>query len=231
MHRRLHDDGTPACDGNGAPSYWWPHGWSWWNPVNDNSVRYNCKYIQKDLDDAEAQGHLGLSRLPPLGAKYFEQMAHRYAAQGIAPQTLDYNFPDVLFQRGKYAGQRRQFRMAGRSAEMFLEAFIAEWERLYGGRHVPNSELLEEFMDKGAWATREATSERFIEPTPKKQVILRRGAEDMSDWEIAFYGEAERQGQRGVRSDPFEQHQQQAVRFPELWDDAAKRQHGKKSDR
>ena len=212
MHRRLHDDGAPAFDQNGAPSYWWPHGWSWWTEVHANSVRYNCKYIQKDLDDAEAQGHLGLSRLPPLGSKYFELLAQRHAAQGIAPQSLDYNFPDVLFQRGKHAGQRRQFRMAGRSAQMFLEAFLTEWKRLNGDKPVPNSQLVEEFVDKGAWAQRAATSERFIEPEHKRQVILRRGAQDLGDWEHEFYGEAERQGQRGIEHDPFERQQREAVR-------------------
>lgn len=211
MHRRLHDDGSPAFDGNGAPSYWWPHGWSYWTKAHQQSVRYNCKYIQKDLDDAESQGHLGLSRNPPLGALYFKRMAQRYAQQGLAPQSLDYNFPDILFQRGKYAGQRRQFRLTGRSAELFLEEYIAEWRLLHGDKHPPMSELVEEFMDPGAWAERAPTSQPFIPPVQKKHVILRRGAQDLSDWEIAFYEQERQAGRPGVEFDPFEQQQRIAV--------------------
>jgi hypothetical protein len=38
-----------------------------------------------------------------------------------------------------------------RSAELFLEHFVRMWRELRPGEHVPNGELVEEFMDTGAW--------------------------------------------------------------------------------
>ena len=33
----------------------WPHGWSYWDEASAKAVRYACKYMLKDVDDAEKQ--------------------------------------------------------------------------------------------------------------------------------------------------------------------------------
>nr|QJB21598.1 MAG: replication initiator protein [Microvirus sp.] len=133
----------------------WPHGWSFWTEPTHKAVRYNCKYIQKDMGDAERQGHLAMSKKPPLGAAYFARMAEQFVRQGLSPQSLEYNFPDVTRRRNG-AEERVPFLLTGRSAELFLEHFIASWEAAYPGRDWPRSELVDLFAEYGRVVTDEA---------------------------------------------------------------------------
>lgn len=142
----------------------WPHGWSFWTMPTAHAVRYNCKYIQKDMGDAERQGHLAMSKRPPLGADYFERVAEQYVKQGLAPQDLFYSFPEVLDANGK----PKQFLLRDRSAELFLTHYVDTWRRVYGDRHIPNSEVVEEFLDRGAWRNVPEVSRPFIPPEPRR---------------------------------------------------------------
>lgn len=133
----------------------WRHGFSFWDEVGPGSVRYVCKYVQKDLNDAEAQGHLSMSKKPPIGSRYFAQRAQLYVDQGLAPQDLFYTFPEARDKEGK----KLKFMLGGRSAELFLEEYIMRWRgyppRGFAGPpscprgwHYPESELVTEFEDK-----------------------------------------------------------------------------------
>jgi hypothetical protein len=135
----------------------WVHGWSFWDNVGPASVRYVCKYVQKDLADAEAQGLLRMSKKPPLGALYFAERAQKYVDQGLAPQDLFYSFPEAKDKDGK----KLKFMLGGRSAELFLQEYLTRWRGLprpwgapgpvrFTGRpwHYPESELVQEFEDK-----------------------------------------------------------------------------------
>ena len=134
----------------------WQHGFSYWETVYPESVRYVCKYVQKDLSDAEAQGKLSMSKKPPLGARYFAERAQRFVDASLSPQDLFYTHAEA---RGK-DGKPLKFQLSGRSAELFLEEFIGRWRGfpLRGfegppypvrGWHYPPSKLVEEFEDKG----------------------------------------------------------------------------------
>lgn len=123
----------------------WKHGWSFWTKPGPHAVRYNCKYIQKDMGDAERQGHLAMSKKPPLGAVYFRQLAETYVQQGIAPQTLHYSFPDV---RDRHE-QPIQFLLGGRSAELFLDEYLAAWAWVHPTKEHPRSELLDLYREYG----------------------------------------------------------------------------------
>ena len=140
----------------------WPHGYTYWDEVSASSVRYVCKYLLKDLDDAERQGHLSMSKKPPLGARYFARRAQDYVDAGLAPQDLFYSFPEAKAGNGSAL----QFLLAGRSAEMFLTAFMRKWRGypepgFHGppcpvrGWNYPESEVVQEFEDK---LTRETPS-------------------------------------------------------------------------
>ena len=122
----------------------WPHGFSFWTEAHARTVQYNCKYIMKDLDDAESQGHLAMSKKPPLGFQYFAERARSAARQGIHLRNLDYSFPDVRFVKGERAGQRKPYRLTGRSAELYVEEYIAEWVRVQT-QPLPQTELLLEY--------------------------------------------------------------------------------------
>lgn len=144
MHWRMAADGTVAKDTRGADSAFWPHGYSFWTKPTHRAVRYNCKYINKDVSKSERQGHLGMSRMPPLGAAYFYGLAERYVKAGLIPQDLKYSWPDVVNKKRKPL----QFILSGRMADLYLDHYIHTWRRLRPGRHMPNSVLVEEYMDK-----------------------------------------------------------------------------------
>lgn len=136
----------------------WPHGFSQWTKPTAHAVRYNCKYIQKDMGDAERQGHLAMSKKPPLGAAYFARMAEQFVRQGLAPQSLEYRFPDV--RRRKEDGTERvvPFLLGGRSAELFLDHYVEAWEAAYPGREVPPSELVNNWVEFGATSVPESAA-------------------------------------------------------------------------
>lgn len=108
----------------------WPHGFSFWEGVSYKSVRYVAKYIGKDMGDENGQSHSGMSRMPPLGAVYFAQLADKMAKAGLPMKTPVYSFPDV---RGRMGG-KKEFVFQGRSRELFIEQYQAAWERYHGER-------------------------------------------------------------------------------------------------
>ncbi len=125
----------------------WPHGWSFWTRPTAHAVRYNCKYIQKDMGEAERQGHLAMSKKPPLGAAYFQQVAEQYVRQGLAPQTLEYSFPEVRRRKADGRLEVVPFMLKDRSGELFLDGFMQKWREAYPGQPWPRSVLLEEYLD------------------------------------------------------------------------------------
>nr|WP_189422684.1 hypothetical protein [Devosia pacifica] len=160
----------------------WPHGWSFWTNPTSHAVRYNCKYIQKDMTDDARQGVLAMSKKPPLGAKYFEGLAEQYARQGLAPQSPVYTFPDIRGQRADGTTYTVPFVLTNRSAELFLGHYVRTWRELYGRRHMPNSEYVEEYLDK--IARKEIEAERpFVMPERARPVV----AYDVYDWEQDFH--------------------------------------------
>lgn len=147
----------------------WPHGFSYWQPVDTGwqerslaAVRYVTKYVAKRLQppegqeaDDEVQFHLAMSKKPPLGEAYFRRLAARYVEQELAPQDFVYTFPGVVYSQGKSgggkrAGQRRRFLLQGKSRENFLRAYRDLWRARHGARHMPVSEIVEEFEDREA---------------------------------------------------------------------------------
>ncbi|QMV02140.1 hypothetical protein GHV40_11910 [Devosia sp. D6-9] len=178
----------------------WPHGWSFWTRPTAHAVRYNCKYIQKDMGEAERQGHLAMSKKPPLGAAYFQQVAEQYVRQGLAPQTLEYTFPEVRRRRADGRQEVVPFMLKDRSAELFLEHYVRKWREAYPGQHLPNSALVEEFLDPGAWKERAETNKPFVPPEqPRHQ---RKPPMDWIDWRNDFdrrMGDGEERQQQAER--------------------------------
>ncbi|QCS37303.1 replication initiation protein [Tortoise microvirus 82] len=132
----------------------WPHGWSFWEDVSPRSIRYVCKYINKGMGDAERQGHVALSKKPPLGHDYFQQLAIRYVEQGIAPQDPYYWFGDCLNRDGEPV----KFYLQGVSLDNFCRAFVLNWWRVHN-RHPPISPLIEAFTDRMASVDRPLLAE------------------------------------------------------------------------
>lgn len=124
----------------------WPHGFSYWTQATPERFAYVCKYIQKDVDDDEAQGFLTQSRFPPLGTVYFQQRALRFVRQGISPQDGFYSFRGVVDPKGK----PRRFLLRRQSLDAFCNAFVNQWFQEYGNISWPRSPLIEAYQDRMA---------------------------------------------------------------------------------
>lgn len=138
--------GEPAVDPKtGKPALFWPHGHTFWAKPGYEAFRYNLKYVLKQLGPGadEQQMKKQQSRMPPLGAAYFAQLARRLAEQGLAPRDGFYTFPEALRRNG----ERVKFRLSGRSEELFVEAYLDAWKELHGKRPVPYSPWLDERME------------------------------------------------------------------------------------
>lgn len=171
----------------------WAHGFSHWQTMHfgheKGGVRYACKYITKDVDDPEAQTKLCMSKRPPIGALYFDQLSMKLVEEGVAPQDPYYSFPN---QARRKNGNVIRFQLANKSSDLYCEAFIRNWRGLpkpwdgdgprfkkvdkpsrwdrarerqgppvYTGRpwHYPASEYVEEFADRMALLDMEARGE------------------------------------------------------------------------
>lgn len=123
---------------------YWPHGYQHWERPSAASIRYVCKYITKDMGKEERQGHLSMSKKPPLGDLYFQLLAQQYVDAGLAPQDYTYGFPDVLDKKGK----PKRFYMSGTTAKNFVEYFKERWRLSGQSRHHPYSEMINLHDDK-----------------------------------------------------------------------------------
>lgn len=173
------DAGDIPMDWNIIDVNHWDHGWSFWcrgaDPAN---IRYNCKYIQKDIGDDARQGHLAMSKQPPLGALYFQTVADEYVAAGLAPQSLEYSFADVKRKRKDGTLEVVPFRLKGVSGEMFLDRYMESWASMYGDKPMPKSELLDAHV-LGHWDEAKAIRQRLTEWGPShswtvKQIVQAR---------------------------------------------------------
>lgn len=151
------------------------------------AVRYVCKYLQKGrLTDEWQQNHMGLSKKPPLGDAYFRDLAQQHVLQGLSPQDLFYSYPDVLDAKG----ERKRFLLGGVTADNYLdyylealtgyakperpkeggkrerliyEADLLRWVlRAYNYKRRPNSELVEEYLDRLTAPLAEASKHRAL---------------------------------------------------------------------
>jgi len=129
----------------------WPHGFMYWKTAKFEDVFYDCKYILKDEGDEASQRKPGMSKKPPIGTEYFLQWADLHVEQYLAPQALHYRFPEIK----KKDGSPLIFMLRGRTAELFLERYIARWKDVHGDRPRPRSELVDLFEQYGKIVTDE----------------------------------------------------------------------------
>lgn len=124
---------------------WWPHGHINIDDVSSSlkSIRYACKYIQKD---STQQKRVGYSTKPALGEKYFLDLAAQHVREGLAPRDLSYTFPD----HRNANGERKRYYMHRGIAEKFLAKFVALWTHERPGQPIPDSEPVEMWLDRNA---------------------------------------------------------------------------------
>lgn len=129
----------------------WPHGFMFWKRAAFQDVFYNCKYILKDEEDEEAQRKPGLSKKPPIGTEYFYRLADLYVQEEVAPQSREYQFPEIR----KDDGSPMVFMLKGRTLELYLQRYIDRWKQVHGQRERPKSNLVDWFEKYGKVVTDE----------------------------------------------------------------------------
>lgn len=147
----------------------WPHGFSQWEEISTQAIRYCVKYVQKDKGALEKQAKFALSKRPALGAKYFEMLAAKYVDAGLSPKELEYSFPDVINKKTKVP---ETFRLPKQSfsASHFVGSFVRLWQEKHGNNRWPSSELVDYFLDREAARTPlDLGKERFAGRVPKPE--------------------------------------------------------------
>lgn len=184
-------------------------------PAQYAHVRYALKYMLKDQDDPQNAIKVLMSKYPPLGSEYLIQLAKDNALAGIPPRDLTYRFPVT-----KYNGEQelKRFMMRGKIAEVFVETFIAEWQRLYGDMPIPESDLIGGYQRFGKigrseyltpnyvqeeeaqqkWEARLARMERprTLKEYWQEQAISAKMKREMNlaTWEAKYFGPKQQQG-------------------------------------
>lgn len=195
----------------------WPHGWSYWTEPSFHAIRYNCKYIMKGMGEEERQGHMAMSKKPPLGTAYFRELAEQYVREGLAPQTPEYRFPEVRRRKKDGTEEVIPFWLKDRPLEMFLEHFVTTWRATYPGVHIPSSELVEEYLDPGAWKERSETNKPFVPPEQPRNPILKLGPRDSWEWWEQYLKGAKDGEERQKREAEFERWEVQQDEQRKRW--------------
>lgn len=141
------DSYKPAFDSRSPVRFWstvWPHGHMVWDSPDHRSIRYICKYLRKAQDDHQA--YFTMSKVPLIGAEYFEQRAKMFVEQGLVPNDLAYGFPEAKDRNGRPI----RFMLSNTAAKLFINAFIREWRKAHPVGHMPYSPLIEDYLDKQA---------------------------------------------------------------------------------
>jgi hypothetical protein len=120
---------------------YWDKGFSYFQHADWKGFEYCLKYILKGEKMRSADNHLAMSKKPPLGHEFFQQLAKQYVEQALVPQTYFYKFGDVR----DYKNREKSFMMTGKTKENFMETFINEWEAKYD--HEPLSEIVNDYYD------------------------------------------------------------------------------------
>ena len=120
---------------------YWKHGFCYFQEPDWKGFEYCLKYVLKDQTSRQSDSHLAMSKKPPLGHEFFQQLAKQHVEQALVPQTYFYKFGDVR----DYKNREKGFMMQGKTRENFMETFINEWEAKYD--HEPLSEIVNDYYD------------------------------------------------------------------------------------
>lgn len=132
--------------------YWTPFaygGGTFWDEFSPESASYVCKYLSK-ADPVTGESSLQkMSTNPPLGARYFGELADRYVDQMLVPRNPEYSFQDV---KERKTGGPRVFRMSGATLDLFCTRFVWRWREKYKCHPLDkhHSDLILEFEDRRA---------------------------------------------------------------------------------
>lgn len=142
---------------------YWDKGFSYFQQPDWKGFQYVLKYVLKDTDLDSADSHLAMSKKPPLGYEFFEELAKEHVEQAVLPRSYKYKIAGVR----KDNGTEKVFMMQGKTRENFMNAIKERWVQKYGKD--PSSEFYEEWDEKNYSV--EYTDEELIKRIHHKDVI------------------------------------------------------------
>jgi hypothetical protein len=142
---------------------YWPHGFSYFQQPDWKGFQYVLKYVLKDSDLDSADSHLAMSKKPPLGYEFFNELAKTHVEQAVIPRSYLYKVGGVK----KDNGTEKVFMMQGKTRENFMNAFKDGWIQKYGKE--PQSEFYDEWDEKNYSV--EYTDEELVKRLHYKDVM------------------------------------------------------------
>jgi hypothetical protein len=160
-------------------------GYCYFQQPDWKGFQYVLKYVLKDSDLDSADSHLAMSKKPPLGYEFFNELAKTHVEQAVIPRSYKYKVGGVK----KDNGTEKVFMMQGKTRENFMNAFKDGWTQKYGKE--PQSEFYDEWDEKNYSV--EYTDEELVKRLHHKDVMyyepwLQMGTdEDQGTWMEAKY--------------------------------------------
>ena len=115
---------------------YWPYGWAYFQIPDSKGMRYVLKYALKNTTSETAVGHFAMSKYPPMGDKYFDQLVDRYLDAKIYPKDWFYAIP---YEKKKYF-------MNGKTRDRFAWRIVTRWKQRYDEDLEEISPLLEDYF-------------------------------------------------------------------------------------
>lgn len=141
----------------------WPHGFAYFQRPDYKGFGYAMKYALKQVDDLSATKALAMSKKPPLGYRFFMELADDMVSRRLAFHSPEYAFSHVC---GK-DGRPRRFWLRGRMFEFMCDRYYTMWRMQYGDDPPWSDYFLERYLDKIARRDMDRAAAREVfEPKP-----------------------------------------------------------------
>lgn len=148
---------------------YWKHGLAYAQFPDFDGIAYILKYTLKDDTSRAFHKVLRLSKYPPIGHDYFQQLAQRLVDARLAMQSPEYSFAHCRLR----TGVMRKFWLTGASRRDFLKAYVTKWREATGAEPPKHEFLWEEYFDPIARDEKLLSESEFAEYLSKKPVVVR----------------------------------------------------------
>lgn len=144
---------------------YWPHGYSYFQNPDYKGFAYVMKYALKQDPKEGYQKSLAMSKKPPLGYKFFVNLAHDIVERQLPVHSPVYSFSNVVNSKGV----PRQYWLQGRMREIFLDRYYISWRMLYGKEPPWSEYLLEKYLDPIERKRMELDEQRYLKHQQLRQ--------------------------------------------------------------
>ena len=122
---------------------YWPHGFSYFQNPDYSGFRYVLKYALKAQDDQGAVKALSMSKKPPLGYRFFMNLADDMVEGQFALHTPEYAFAHVRDKNGA----ARKYWLQGRMRELFIDRYYTMFRMVHKSDPPLTDFFVEKYLD------------------------------------------------------------------------------------